>query len=275
MNSNGTVHPRKPEPGKPEPGKPEPHEPALGKGAVPEDTARTRRLRRVWATASLVALMAAGGIVWAIAQSGTSPVSVAGPPGSGTSPGSSPAGPSESPAPASSAVPGPASSSPAGPEAGTPETSPAPVDRSNKSEEQLAAIPQPVAAAVPLTQKKEVKSGVSAAITELQAVEGEARGIGEIAGPAIRFKVTVTNDTAGDVSLESALVNVSYGADDTPASGLSGPDPVPFPDSVKVGETVSAVYVFGVPKDARNLVKIYFNLEAATPVAAFEGQAPA
>ncbi len=132
-----------------------------------------------------------------------------------------------------------------------------------------------MAAPVPLVAKKEVKSGVSATITELEAVQGEAMGVGEVAGPSLRFKVTVTNDTGSDIPLDTALVTVSFGKDSEPASALSGPNTSAFPDKVKAGTSASAVYVFNVPREARDQVTIYFNLDAGTPIATFEGKAPA
>ncbi|WP_162943786.1 hypothetical protein [Arthrobacter celericrescens] len=151
---------------------------------------------------------------------------------------------------------------------------PAPVDRKNKTEQELATIAQPVAPAVPLTEKKTVKSGITAAITELQAVDGEATGIGEIAGPALRFKVTVTNGTAAALKLGTSLVTVTYGKDNAPASSLSGPGATEFPLTVAARASASSTVVFGVPKDQRADVRIYFSLDALTPIAVFEGQAP-
>ncbi|OFI38960.1 hypothetical protein BIU82_16790 [Arthrobacter sp. SW1] len=148
------------------------------------------------------------------------------------------------------------------------------MDPRNKSEKELATIAQPVAPAVPLTEKKTVRNGVTATITGLQAVDGEARGVGEIAGPALRFTVTVSNGTASALKLGTALVNVSYGADDSPASPLSGPGATEFPLSVAAGASASSTLVFAVPLDQRGKVRISFSLDALTPIAVFEGQAP-
>ncbi|MFJ6076889.1 hypothetical protein ACIQC0_01130 [Pseudarthrobacter sp. NPDC092419] len=154
------------------------------------------------------------------------------------------------------------------------DAAPAPVDRRGRSEKQLAEIPQPVASAVALDAKKTVRHGVSAAVGALEAVQGEAQGVGEIAGPALRFRVTITNETQMDLSLAGVLVNVSFGADELPAGELSGPGTAPFPASVPPGGTAEAVYVFSVPEDSRDAVRIYFSLDAETPIAAFAGKAP-
>lgn len=240
------------------------------------------RRRRLLATSiGISALLALGGTVWATGQDtvaraagerpGQDTVARAASPKPETA---GPAGPEPAAAAATGtpAKEGPATEGPASPEA-RPE--PSPVDRQGKSEQQLAEIPQPTAAPVDLKDKKAVKGGVSASITEVQSVQGEAKGIGEIAGPAVRFKVTVTNSTAEPISLASAVVDVTFGADDEPAGSLSGPDTAPFPSVVAPGTSGTGVFVFAVPLEARDNVKIHLNLEAETPVATFAGKVPA
>ncbi|WP_426302600.1 hypothetical protein [Arthrobacter sp. R-11] len=248
--------------------------PAPGNGAARRPGPRLR-------AALLVAALALPGavvVVWAANQPGmpggtpqsgqVAPSAATVPDGTGSpTPGGSAtaAAPPSGTAPGATGTPTPKSTTPA---------NPAPVDRKGKTEQELATIAQPVAPAVPLTAKKTVKSGITATITELQAVDGEARGIGEIAGPALRFKVTVSNGTTAAVKLGTALVTVTYGKDETPASPLSGPGATEFPLTVAAGASASSTLVFGVPKDQRGDVRIYFSLDALTPIAAFEGQAP-
>ncbi len=85
----------------------------------------------------------------------------------------------------------------------------------------------------------------------------------------------MTNSTARAISLDSAVVDVTFGRDNEPASPLSGPDTAAFPSSVAPGGSGVAVFVFAVPLDARDKVRIHLNLEAETPVATFEGKVPA
>lgn len=253
--------------------------------------------RRIIATSiGVAALLALGGVVWASglaglprtdAAQGAGPVNAAATgPAAATATEAGPATPdaaiSAEPDPVALGAPAPAQAraapqAPAAPPAppAPAAADPAPVDRKGKSEEELATIPQPVAAPVDLKSKKTVKGGVSATITEMEAVQGEAKGIGEVAGPAVRFKITVLNDTAGALALEGAVVDVSYGDDEQPASQLSGPAPAAFPASVAPGESGVGVFIFAVPLDARDKVKIHFNLEAETPIATFAGPAPA
>lgn len=253
----------------------------------------SRRTRLVATSLGVSALLAVGGVAWASgiknsgstapAASSDSTASASAKPGTASL---DPASPNA--AQTGSGTPDPGASSPtldaaaaagvppiAPKPSGPPEVNPAPVDRKGKSDQELAAIAQPTAAPVELTAKKAVKGGVSATITDMTAVQGVATGIGEVAGPAVRFKVSVVNNTAAPLALDRALVDVSYGKDDAPASQLSGPDPVAFPASVAPGATGVGVFIFAVPLDARDTVKIHFNLEAETPIATFAGRAPA
>lgn len=250
-------------------------------------TAREGRRRAGVAIAGVLALLVFGGVSWAATNAASGQGDTAQPaaatplPSNGQSPaGTDPPGtaaPPETAAtePGAPADPGPgAAEAPPAPE-GPPAADPAPVDRKDRSEQQLADIPQPVASPVELDAKKTVRTGVAAAVSGLESVQGEARGVGEIAGPALRFTLTVTNDTDKELSLASALVNVTFGTDETPAGELSGPGTAAFPGSVAPGGTAEAVYVFSVPADSRDDVRIYFNLEAETPIAAFAGKASA
>jgi hypothetical protein len=253
-----------------------PSGPAPGTGAARRAGPRLRAALLVAA----LALPGAGVVVWAASQSNQgTPQGSQGAPSAATVPGgtgtTTPGG-SATPAapPSGTATAGPVTPATPTAQPTTPAKDPAPVDRKGKTEQELATISQPVAPPVPLTAKKTVKAGITATITELQAVDGEARGIGEIAGPAIRFKVTVSNGTAAAVKLGTALVTVSYGKDETPASPLSGPGTSEFPLTVAAGASASSTLVFGVPLDQRADVRIQFSIDALTPIAAFEGQAP-
>ncbi|MBG0738331.1 hypothetical protein IV500_02650 [Paeniglutamicibacter antarcticus] len=142
------------------------------------------------------------------------------------------------------------------------------------SEAQLAATDQPVAAPVKLDQTATVKDGITAEVSGLEAVQGEARGIGEISGPSVRFTLTIHNQTKDPISTNSVVVNVRAGTDDIPANSVSGPAVVALPESIAAGESGTATYVYLIPVDQRSAVRIYLNYQANSPIAAFEGAAP-
>jgi hypothetical protein len=127
---------------------------------------------------------------------------------------------------------------------------------------------------IPLTDQAAVVPGVVFSISELEAVDGTARGPGEVAGPSLRFAVSVRNDTAAPVSLTSTVVNVYFGADQSPATELASPGGVALADEVAAGGTVRAVFIFNVPNDARDLVQIAVDYSAEVPIVLFEGSAP-
>lgn len=134
--------------------------------------------------------------------------------------------------------------------------------------------PPPVAVAKGFDKAADVADGVSMRVSGRKAVEGEARSVGEVAGPAVRFTIEVTNRTQEPISLAETVVNAEAGADRVPAELLSGPEAAPFPAMVAPGQTVSGAFVFQIPPDQRGAVRVLFHYQAVSPVAAFEGSAP-
>jgi hypothetical protein len=127
---------------------------------------------------------------------------------------------------------------------------------------------------VPLDEPASFGSGLVARVTGLEAVQGEARGPGETAGPALRLVVAIRNSGGRAVSLASAVVSVSYGPDLAPAAGLSGPGVRPLAGSVPPGGSATGSYVFGVPGDDRADIQVSISLRASRPTVLFEGSAP-
>ncbi|WP_140425462.1 MULTISPECIES: hypothetical protein [unclassified Cryobacterium] len=134
--------------------------------------------------------------------------------------------------------------------------------------------PPQVQAPVPLADPAAAVPGVVFSISELESVAGEARGPGEVAGPSLRFAVTVRNDTAVSVSLTSTVVNFYYGGEQSPATELAAPGGVPLPDAVSAGGTARGVFIFNVPDDGRDRVQIAVDYSAGVPIVLFEGPAP-
>ncbi|MHA7240803.1 hypothetical protein [Arthrobacter sp. TMS1-12-1] len=173
---------------------------------------------------------------------------------------------SSDPAP-SAAAPGSAPEGPAAIGRGTKAIAPAPAGR-------IIDQPPPVAPAKSLKERAPVAEGVAARVASMKAVDGEARGLGEVGGPAVQFTLEVTNSTKAPISLAEAVVNVEAGEDRSPAELLSGPGAVPFPAEVGPGQSVSGVFVFQIPPERRKSVRVLFHYQAVLPVAAFQGAAP-
>ena len=127
---------------------------------------------------------------------------------------------------------------------------------------------------VPLTEPAAAVPGVVFGVGAVEAVDGVARGPGEVGGPSLRFTVTVRNDTSDTVSLASTVVNLFFGPEQSPATELTSSGGAPFPASVAPGATEQGVFVFAVPSDSRDQIRIAVDYSAGVPIVLFEGAAP-
>jgi hypothetical protein len=134
------------------------------------------------------------------------------------------------------------------------------------------ALP-PSLPAVPLGEPAAVGNGITAVVSGLEAIDGTAQGPGNVAGPALRATVRVTNGTAEPVSLDAVVVDLATGPDLTPASPLDDPSELPFSGTAAPGETVEGVYVFTVPADDRDAVTVSVGYQAGAPFLVFTGSA--
>ena len=132
----------------------------------------------------------------------------------------------------------------------------------------------PTAAPIPLDEVSEAIPELQVSVEKLTAVEGAPQGAGEVAGPAIRFLVTMKNNGSSPKSLTGTVVNLYYSADDSPASSVTGPDGFALPNEVAAGDTVSGAYVFTVPTTSRDRIVIEVDYAAGSPVVLFEGPGP-
>jgi hypothetical protein len=121
--------------------------------------------------------------------------------------------------------------------------------------------------------KVETTPGVTASVKSVESVKGEARGPGEIAGPALRVTVNVKNGSDKSIRTELGLINVYYGKDRTPAGTLSGPGVVPFPAEIPAGGSGTGTSVFTVPSGSRSQIEVEFSYSTDAPVVIFSGAA--
>jgi hypothetical protein len=131
----------------------------------------------------------------------------------------------------------------------------------------------PSLAPVGLADRATSEDGVTASVTSLEAIQGEGRGPGNISGPALRVTLRIDNGTAGTLSLDGVGVELSYGADLTPASPLNDSSAVPFHGTLDQGGSTTGVYVFSVPENARDSVTITVGYRAGAPYLVFHGSA--
>ncbi|GEK21314.1 DUF4352 domain-containing protein [Cellulomonas xylanilytica] len=114
---------------------------------------------------------------------------------------------------------------------------------------------------------------VTARVALIEAVDGTAELPGEVGGPSLRVSVEITNGTASALDLTTAVVNLYYGADATPATPLGQPGTVPFAEQVEPGASSTGTFVFNVPVDARDDVTIELDLSVGSAVVLLRGPA--
>jgi hypothetical protein len=124
---------------------------------------------------------------------------------------------------------------------------------------------------IALSQTGDFGTGLVVKIVGITSVQSQARAPGDIAGPALRVELEATNRSNHPISLESAQVGVEYGADRTPASINSGPGTKRFAPSLAPQKTSTAAYVFRVPPDQRDPVRVVVSYSLDAPTIVFEG----
>ncbi|MGY1693093.1 hypothetical protein [Geodermatophilus sp. SYSU D01105] len=167
-------------------------------------------------------------------------------------------------APASSSAAPPPATSPEQPAQGTPEQAPTTGDSSQ--------LP-PALPAVAFDQEASGEDGVRAQVVSLDAIDGTAQGPGNIAGPALRATVRLVNETSEPLALDLVAVNLTHGADGTPAPPLQDASRAPFTGTLAPGDSAEGVYVFTVPEGARDVVTLTVGYRADAPFLVFTGSA--
>lgn len=173
----------------------------------------------------------------------------------------------------------PADAAPSGAEpsaitSSTPDASPSSGPTGTPSPGSLEEVPVDevsTAPAAPLTETADFGTGMTLRIERIESVEGAARGPGEIGGPALRLTLRMSNDSDATVSLESVVVDATAGPDRTPAPTLSGPGAKLFEGEVPAGGSTTGVYVFAVPEDARDQLRVVVSYSSGAPAVALTG----
>jgi hypothetical protein len=127
---------------------------------------------------------------------------------------------------------------------------------------------------VAFTSSVAVKKGVVVRVAKIESVSGKASIPGEVAGPSIRFTVTVSNGTDAPIGLDTVAVNSYYGSSKTPAISLSSPGGKPFAGTLSSGSSATGVYVFNIPKSSRTHVELTVDFSVNTVLAVYSGPVP-
>ncbi len=118
----------------------------------------------------------------------------------------------------------------------------------------------------------EGEDGIRVALTKIEDVQGEAVQPGEVAGPAVRVTVTMTNASKRSFNAGTTVVNAYVGKDLTPAGMLVRPGGVPMYGTLRPGETTYGVYIFTIPTERRDDVTITVDYQAKAPTVVFRGK---
>ncbi len=120
-----------------------------------------------------------------------------------------------------------------------------------------------------------VVEGVTVEVVSMTAFESTSEQPGDLAGPALKVVVRVTNATDAPLDLAGATVNLASGPDQNPAPPLGDTVASGLPATLAAGETAEGEYSFSIPVDARDDVGVTVDLLTGEPYVAFRGAAPA
>lgn len=116
-----------------------------------------------------------------------------------------------------------------------------------------------------------IKEGLTVQVTAVEAVDGTARGPGEVAGASVRITVTVINTSSAELTLRTAVVSCYFGPDRTPAQELREPGGRPLPELITANSAVDGVYIFTVPPDQRSDVTLLVDYSVDVVPVLFHG----
>lgn len=184
-------------------------------------------------------------------------------------------GPSEDPPEQPALAPSTAASgSPTASEAPDPHPSSGPTEVPEPGSLETVKVEEvSLAPPVGLDETGDFGTGLTLRVTDIEAVEGVARGPGEVSGPALRLTMEARNASRAPVSLEGMVVDLTYGAADTPAMPLTEPGARPFEGEVPARAERVAVYVFAVPEGSRDRVRVRTSYTGSAPTVVFRGSA--
>jgi cell division septation protein DedD len=154
----------------------------------------------------------------------------------------------------------------------TPAEEAAPATADEAAPGDAAELPRSLPA-VAFDEEASGEDGVRGQVVSLEAIDGTAEGVGNVAGPALRATVRLTNGAAEPVDLDLVSVTLTHGADAVPASPLDDPSRAPLGGTLEPGESAEGVYVFTVPEGDRDVVSLTVGYGSGVPFLVFTGPA--
>jgi len=124
--------------------------------------------------------------------------------------------------------------------------------------------------AVPLAGTAQFGGRVSAQILSARSMTAQARGPGEVSGPAVALSIRLVNGSSKALGLTDVVVDVQDAAG-TPGVPMSADPARPFSGSLAAGAQADAVYVFGLPADHRSPISVSVSYSTEAPIVLFVG----
>jgi hypothetical protein len=131
----------------------------------------------------------------------------------------------------------------------------------------------PTKAPVALDQTADFGTGVVVRLDGIDKIVAQAQGPGEVTGPALAFRVAVTNSSSAAVDLGAFIVNLTD-AKGGPGILMLGAPAAPLTGMLAAGATATGTYVFAVGTDADSTVRLEASYSTQAPTVVFSG-APA
>lgn len=154
-----------------------------------------------------------------------------------------------------------------------PITSPVPAPSGGSVTEKVEPRPVERASEAAIGQEAQVADKVKVTVEDVKAIETSAGVPGDVAGPAVQFKVSVANGSSEPVEVDNVVVNVT-GSDAAPGVLFQGSPTQQLAGKLEAGSSASGTYVFRVAPSARKPVKIEVSLNPSLPVVSFNGDLP-
>lgn len=155
------------------------------------------------------------------------------------------------------------------PTAGPPRTA-IPPSPTGGVRETVAAKKESTRPPVPLDQAASAKPDVVVAISEVRQISARAQVPGEVGGPAVSLRVSVTNQSGEPAPLDQAVVALTD-ARGNPGQEMSADPARPVTGVLPPGEAADGVYVFTVDPAHLDPVTVTVTLAGETPVLLFRG----
>lgn len=172
----------------------------------------------------------------------------------------------QEPAATSSAAPVPTAAPTTEPAQPTPAPEPGPAP------EGAEGLP-PSLPPVPLDGTATAEDGTAVTVTAVEAIDGSGVGAGNVGGPALRVSLRIENGSAEPLALDPVVVDLFHTGGATPGSPLDDPSRRAFSGTLAPGASAEGAYVFSVPENGRDGVRVSVAYRPGSPFLVFQGSA--